>query len=243
MPTAVVVPCYNEERRLDAGEILRLAKMPDVQVVLVDDGSSDGTRVVLDDIVQRSGGHARALALDRNCGKAEAGRQGMLSALGAGAEIVGYLDADLSTPVDEIPKLMDALSAGASAALGSRIARAGADVHRRASRHLAGRLFATAASWILEQPFYDTQCGAKLFRDTPALRDALASRFASRWAFDVELLGRLLTAGKPLPFSAFVEVPLGAWRDVGGSKLGITAMARTGAELLRVRRELKARKR
>ena len=68
----------------------------------------------------------------------------------------------------------------------------GTDIRRSAVRHYTGRLFATAGSLVLGVPVYDTQCGAKAFRVTDALRAALAEPFVSRWAFDVEVLGRLL---------------------------------------------------
>ena len=94
-------------------------------------------------------------------------------------------------------------------------------------------------------PVYDTQCGAKLFRATPALAVALDDRFLSRWAFDVELLGRLLTGGatRPLPLSAIVEVPLAVWRDVKGSKLGAGAMVRSLQDLARIGVDLAGRRR
>jgi dolichyl-phosphate beta-glucosyltransferase len=132
---------------------------------------------------------------------------------------------------------------GVDVVMGSRMARAGATIRRSLFRHMTGRVFATAASLILREPFYDTQCGAKLFRDTPALREALAMPFLSRWAFDVELLGRLLGAREPLPFTAFVEVPLRVWEDVGGSKLSGAGMARAALDLLRIDRALSLRRR
>ena len=88
-------------------------------------------------------------------------------------------------------------------------------IERSWARHYLGRLFATASSQVLGLPVYDTQCGAKVFRDGPALRAALATPFTSRWAFDVELLGRLGTGAD----RRFLEVPLERWHDVGGSKL------------------------
>ena len=93
------------------------------------------------------------------------------------------------------------------------------------------------SSVVLGLDVYDTQCGAKVFRDGPALRAALAQPFASRWVFDVELLGRLHggMAGAPgLPASAFLEVPLGEWRDVSGTKLGLRSAARAALDLARI---------
>jgi hypothetical protein len=109
-------------------------------------------------------------------------------------------------------------------------------------RHLFGRGFATAAAIILDMPFYDTQCGAKYFRDTPALRAALARPFHSRWAFDIELLGRIHigTPGvKGIPETLFREVPLERWVGVGESKLNVREMARTLLELPIIDRELR----
>jgi glycosyltransferase involved in cell wall biosynthesis len=232
---AVVVPCFNEAQRLQAGELLRLADAG-LLLWLVDDGSTDRTRDLLEALRTQRPASVRVLALQPNQGKAEAVRRGLVAALGQ-ADVVAYLDADLSTPVDEVFRLLEALDEpGKQAALGSRVARAGAAIERRAARHLAGRAFATAASAVLGEPFYDTQCGAKAFRATAELRSALGEPFASRWAFDVELLGRLLREG--VPFSAFVEVPLRSWRDVKGSKLGPVAMARAAADLLAISRRL-----
>jgi dolichyl-phosphate beta-glucosyltransferase len=244
MPRMIVIPCYNEEARLAPDEVRRLAATPETTALLVDDGSSDGTRALLEEIARTSSGRVRALALEENEGKAEAVRRGLLAALDGGADVVGYVDADFSTPVEEVRRLLVELERpGVSVAMGARVARAGADIRRRFLRHMVGRVFATGASLILGQPFYDTQCGAKVFKDTPALRDALGEPFLSRWAFDVELLGRLLEAHDPLPFSAFVEVPLETWVDVGDSKLGGGAMAIAGLDLVRVRADLARRRR
>src|SRR5690606_14715992 len=104
--------------------------------------------------------------------------------------VVGYLDADLATPVDEFRRLKDLLTArpDCQAVLASRVALLGHSVHRHATRHYLGRLYATGASLALGVPVYDTQCGAKLFRTNPALRAALTVPFPDRWSFDVELL-------------------------------------------------------
>jgi hypothetical protein len=131
-------------------------------------------------------------------------------------------------------------------AIGARVGMLGYNIERSAVRHYLGRVFATAASVILQARIYDTQCGAKLFRANAALSEALAVPFLSRWAFDVELLGRLLI-GTPdvpgLPLDAIVEVPLPVWHDVQGSKLRLGGMTRTLADLARVANDLSARRR
>ena len=244
----VVVPCYNEAARLDAAPLLAFVDShADATLLLVDDGSTDATAALLDRLAAERPGRVRALSLTPNGGKAEAVRRGLRDALAAGAEIVGYLDADLSTPPAEIDDLLAALARpGVQVAIGARVGMLGYDIDRSAVRHYLGRVFATAASIILRARVYDTQCGAKLFRAGPALSEALSTAFLSRWAFDVELLGRLLigTPGVPaLPLAAIVEVPLPVWHDVKGSKLGLTGMAQTLRDLFLVANDLAARRR
>ncbi len=105
-------------------------------------------------------------------------------------------------------------------------------------RHYLGRLFATAASAALQMKVYDTQCGAKVFADTLALRAALANPFRSVWAFDVELLARLRLGAPPtapgLGTERFLEIPLRTWRDVGASKLTVRGAGRAAVDVARI---------
>lgn len=241
-PVLLTIPCFNEERRLDDAQVEQLLTDPRIDVLFVDDGSRDGTRARLDRLAQAHPGRVTVHALPQNAGKAEAVRAGMNVALGRGASVVGYLDADFATPPEEVSHLLDALeSTGASAVLGSRVVRLGAELERNMARRFLGRAFAATASSILGLPIYDSQCGAKLFRDTKALRVALAHPFSSRWAFDVELLGRLTTGtaqAPPLAAGDLVEVPLRRWHEVPGSKLGPQGMARAGVDLLELGRRV-----
>jgi dolichyl-phosphate beta-glucosyltransferase len=212
---------------------------------LVDDGSSDGTPHLLEHVRSRGGGRIEVYSLPTNRGKAEAVRLGLLRGLREGADAVGYVDADFSTPPAEVCRLVDELERRRVAVvMGCRVARLGAAIERNPARHYLGRVFATLASLVLGIRVYDTQCGAKLFAATEALAAALSEPFGSSWAFDVELLARLL-AGRgsvaPLPVADFVEVPLQAWRDVSGSKLGGTSMVKAALDLLLVRRRVSRR--
>ncbi len=230
----LTVPCYNEASRLDVSEVARLLEDARLDVLFVNDGSRDETAALLDRLAAEHGPRVRVLHLAQNGGKGEAVRRGMLEALSWGSPVVGYLDADFATPPRECSRLLDALEdSAAKVVLGARIARLGAVVERHAARHYLGRVFATAASTVLDLAVYDTQCGAKLFRDTQALRQALAEPFRSRWAFDVELIGRLLAgAASPLTKEDFLEVPLGEWHDKRGSKLAGPAMLKAGMDVL-----------
>jgi hypothetical protein len=160
---------------------------------------------------------------------------------------VGYADADLSTPSDELHRMLEVLVArpDLEVAVASRVLMVGRRIQRNAARHYLGRVFATLAANILRTPFYDTQCGAKLFRVTPALRAALEMRFVSRWAFDVELLGRLLAGTEsvaPVAIERMRELPLEEWIDKPGSKLDVTGMARSIVDLARIEVDLDRRR-
>jgi dolichyl-phosphate beta-glucosyltransferase len=248
---AFIIPCYNEERRLDGSALVDMVDgHAGLSLILVDDGSKDGTRGLLERLAMLRPERITVLALARNGGKAEAVRQGLRAALARPASevgTVGYLDADLSTPTAEATRLLDVLDErGAAVAIGARVALLGSDIERTASRHYLGRLFASFASLALSARVYDTQCGAKVFRRSPVLEAALEAPFLSRWAFDVELLGRLIagtasTSG--ISAHDIVEVPLRTWRDVPGSKLNATAMVGSAKDLALIALDLGRRRR
>lgn len=243
--TTLVVPCFNEASRLDDDAFLTLTDSQEyrMNLLFVDDGSSDRTRDRLQGLCALRPERISMLALDRNRGKAEAVRRGLLEAVSGASDAVGYVDADLSTPVGEIQRLLGVFKASRMEVLiGARVALLGRDVRRNTHRHYLGRIFASAASWALQLRVYDTQCGAKLFLSTPLLKSAIEQPFISRWAFDVELLGRLLTGSRThtaMPSSQIMEEPLRIWVDKPGSKLGSWQMARTAFELLRIARRLR----
>jgi glycosyltransferase involved in cell wall biosynthesis len=235
-PVALVLPAYNEEKRLDLDRLRDLAADARVRLVFVDDGSTDGTLPLLKELANGPSG-ATVLSLDKNRGKAEAVRAGLNQAIAEGAEAVGYYDIDLATPPAEILRLVDILrdKPAVTVLLAARVSLLGSAINRSIARHYAGRVFASIASLACGLRVYDTQCGAKLFRVTPALEKALQQPFHSRWSFDVELLSRLTTDSAnsgPLDDSSFLEVPLAAWSDVPGSKLTLGAMVRAGVELV-----------
>lgn len=243
----LIIPCFNEARRLDTTAMVSLLEDDAIDLLFVDDGSTDATRQILEELAQSRPQRIRALVLEQNSGKAEAVRRGLASAIESGrADLVGYFDADLATPPSEIRRLVGILRGGnAHVLFGARVALLGHTIERSTSRHYLGRVFATLASMALHLPTYDTQCGAKLFRVTPALAEAVQDRFMSRWAFDVELLGRLLTgsaSSPPLSVENVWEEPLRAWRDVKGSKLAPRQMARALFDLARIERYLSRRR-
>jgi len=239
----IVIPCYNEAGRLEDADITALLSAPSVNVVLVDDGSTDTTLARCETFKSNHGNRVEILSMPENVGKAEAVRRGMKHAVSLGADITGYTDADFATRPAEMLRLVREIETdeATQVLLGSRWLHMGANIQRSAFRHYTGRVFATFASLILRMPVYDTQCGAKLFRVTETLTAAIADPFLSRWAFDVELIGRLREGVHDAPgyeLSAFVEMPLSTWIDVRGSKIGVFAMIGATMDLLAIAREL-----
>ena len=241
--TVVVVPCYNEAARLDTEALLEATRENAVlSFTLVDDGSSDGTCELLESLRARAPERFSVLALPRNQGKAEAVRQGMLAALASSASIVGYFDADLATPLSELEPMAAYFDdPNVELVMGSRVKLLGRNVSRSPLRHYLGRVFASTASMILGLEVYDTQCGAKLFRNTPPMRSLFEEPFSVTWTFDVELLARLSALAAqgsiPAPERSVVEYPLHHWRDVSGSKLRPDAALRAVGELARIWRK------
>lgn len=236
---AMVVPTYNESGRLDVEAMLGFLELdPEYRLLFVDDGSRDTTPALLETIRRRAPERISVQCNSVNRGKAEVVRQGLLLGLEAGAATVGFIDADLSAPFSEVAALREALLAHPElwAAFGSRIKLLGRSVKRSELRHYFGRVFATAASITLHLAVYDTQCGLKLFRNTPEVRRALATPFVSRWIFDVELLARLSDAAGPAIGSRVREVPLECWQERGASRLKLRDFLRAPLELLKIRR-------
>jgi dolichyl-phosphate beta-glucosyltransferase len=248
--TIVVVPCYNEESRLPAQRFVDFARAhPDIGFVFVDDGSRDGTQALLRTLEEAVPDSVRTHTLTANCGKCEAVRQGLLVAVSWKPTFVGYWDADLATPLCELPRFiaLGERDPDLFLIMGSRIQKLGSRIDRSFWRHCVGRLFATMASGVLGLDAYDTQCGAKVIRVDRALRNVLQSPFRGRWTFDVELIQRLVAEhrqtepGGPIAalHAGIIEVPLDRWTDVAGSKLriadGLMAFVQLATMWIRVR--------
>lgn len=225
--TAVVIPCFNEETRIDTGRFLDYVDTHrDVSLIFVNDGSTDKTLSVLQDLQGRNPLRIHLVDLKENSGKAEAVRQGFLHAMEFDFENIGYWDADLATPLDIIDRFLSILEENpALIVMGARVMLLGRDIKRKRTRHYLGRIFATVVSMvILKLPVYDTQCGAKMFRNTSTLRRVFSQPFRVNWIFDVEIIARYRMIFEdeegPDPANFIIEYPLESWRDVGESKLG-----------------------
>ena len=186
----LVVPCYNEADRLRGDDFVDfLSTHPQYQILFVNDGSSDATHKVISKLATENP-NIHALDLPNNQGKAEAVRTGILHTLEHwDLDIVGFLDADLATPLEEILQFERLMNQHHQyhIVLGSRWKRLGSKIERSTVRHYLGRIFATVVSLMFNLSVYDTQCGAKLMRSQHLAR-VFKERFISPWFFDIEIL-------------------------------------------------------
>ena len=236
--TGIVVPCYNEAERLQLSEFDGFIESNNSTIFcFVNDGSTDGTKKILNDFVYKNPERTQVVNLPYNRGKAEAVRQGITTLLNTSKyQFVGYWDADLATPLATIPEFIEKIQSNEElvAVCGTRILRLGASIYRSGVRHYFGRIFATIVSFILDLPVYDTQCGAKLFR-TEHAKLIFIEPFLSRWFFDVELFARsIVLLGREKTLRSIYEVPLSEWHDRGGSKVTWCNMFNTPLELFRI---------
>jgi glycosyltransferase involved in cell wall biosynthesis len=237
--TLLIIPCFNEGARLDSSAFAEfLASQDHADLCFVNDGSSDGTQQLLDYFVSQHSSRASAIHLSSNVGKAAAVRAGILASMkDTKYSFIGYWDADLSTPLNEVESFLSAIQSQTQktyAIFGSRHKRLGAKVNRSAMRHIVGRVFATFASMILQLPVYDSQCGSKLFR-REVIDVAFADPFMSRWLFDVEILARFRNQfGKASVTEQVTELPLGQWEDKTGSKVSLWSGIRVPFELIKI---------
>ena len=185
---SIVIPAYNEKARIGAtlNEVVRSVQVNrwNAEVIVVDDGSTDTTAA----IVKTFAGQypfVRLLANGGNRGKGFSVRYGMLHAAG---DIVLFTDADLSSPIDEAPRLFNAIREGADIAIGSRwLESSRQTIHQPLYRQFFGRCFNLVTRLIMRLPYADTQCGFKAFT-RPAAQTVFQLQRIQRWGFDPEIL-------------------------------------------------------
>jgi glycosyltransferase involved in cell wall biosynthesis len=228
---SIVIPAFNEERRLPATldalfAWLEQSSYRDAEVVVVDDGSSDGTATLIEKRAQ-SDTRLRLVKNPGNRGKGYAVRHGMMEATG---DWMLMTDADLSAPIAELPKLFQAVEAHrAAVAIGSRsLDRSLIGVHQSRARELSGIFFNGVMRVVTGLPFADTQCGFKLYR-RDAAREIFPRQLLDGFGFDVEDM----VIAKTLGFAA-IEVPV-RWNNVEGTKVSLLQGARSFCELFVIR--------
>jgi len=227
---SIVIPAYNEGARLGATleKVLEYVRAQgwNAEVIVVNDGSRDNTASLVREFAEKNPA-VRLVENSGNRGKGYSVRNGMLNARG---EIVVFSDADLSSPIEEMPKLLAALAGGADIAIGSRWLRAELQTRRQSlHRQLFGRVFNLLLRIILGLRFKDTQCGFKAFTRRAA-QTILPLQRIERWGFDPEIL---FLARK---FGFRVEEVAVCWGHSGDTRIHpLLDGARMFWELMRIR--------
>jgi len=209
---SIIIPAFNEEKRLPSTLknvrcYLDRSQWEFAEIVVVDDGSRDGTV----EVAEKAG--VRVLRNPGNRGKGYSVKHGMMQAKG---EWALFTDADLSSPIEDIEKLWNAVDReGAAGAIGSRaLDRSLIGVHQPAFREVMGRIFNMVMRLITGLPYKDTQCGFKLF-ESRAAQEIFGRQQADGFGFDVEVLFIAKRLGYKM-----VEVPV-RWNDVAGTKVSL----------------------
>lgn len=191
-----------------------------ISFLFVNDGSTDGT---LEFLAAHCSDGMHIMNLKQNSGKAEAVRQGMLHIRNMpiydGFEWIGFIDADIATPIAEVFDfiLYNEMSGfHADAIWRCRMKRLGSTIRRSPLRHLCGRTFATIVGLYLKTGFYDSQCGAKLFKKE-YIHDLFQAPFLSQWIFNIEIYMRM--RGRRI-----IEYPVREWKDIHGGKMNVRKM-------------------
>lgn len=230
----LVIPCYNEERRIDLEYWDALANRSDISLVFVNDGSTDRTNKILEELKSRHPKSVECLHFKANRGKAKAVRSGMTHISGL-YDWVGFLDADGAFPLKVVEQCLEITHEPPSGEFHSfwfsRVKLAGSNIERNWFRHYLGRIMVTFATFGLINCPYDTQAGFKVFKNHPRLNSIWEEQFTTKWLFDIELFIRISRNGMS---NTIKEIPVSAWRDVAGSKINFRSYLFICLEFLKI---------
>lgn len=230
MRYSIIIPAYNESKRivptLDRVLTYVTEQGWDAELIVVNDGSRDNTADIIRGYMERNP-NIRLIENPGNRGKGYSVRNGMLNARG---ELLLFSDADLSSPIDEAPKLFESIKEGADVAIGSRWLRSELQTTRQPlHRQLFGRIFNLALRIMLGLKFKDTQCGFKAFTQSAA-QSIFPLQRIERWGFDPELIFLAEKQGLRIR-----EVPVRWAHDEGGRINPLRDGLRMFTDVLRIR--------
>ena len=241
----VVIPCYNEEKRLASKEFISfITKNSGYRLCFVNDGSADKTAEILINLRKGREDYITVYTCEKNEGKAEAVRKGMLHmAKQLDLDYIGFLDADLSTGLNDFDHLVSVIEHSKYKVVsGSRIRRMGANIKKESSRRFISLSINFFIRKILSLDFKDTQCGAKIFHKD-VIKVSFGEKFITKWIFDVEIFRRItLHFGLDKAKKLFYEQPLKRWVHANGSKLSTKDSIKIIGQLIQVARHYRSRK-
>ncbi|EZH73587.1 hypothetical protein ATO12_16755 [Aquimarina atlantica] len=221
--TGIIIPCYNEYNRLDQKKFCDfLSKNSNYHLCFVNDGSYDDTLKMLCELKEFDPQRIAVLDLEQNQGKATAVQTGAnyLADIDI-IENIAFLDADLSTSLEEMDNLVKKLDSDPKLTMvfGSRKAAEANNIDRNIIRKFLSNFVGFFIRFILQLPIKDTQCGAKVFKKS-IIENVYSQRFISRWLFDIEIFLRLKKhIGLKDLLNCISEEPLDSWIEVEGSKI------------------------
>ncbi len=215
--SACLVPCYNEFKRLDIFSFTAAAQSnPDIDFFFLNDGSTDNTLISIESMKQA---HANIFYFNYtvNQGKAGVIRMSMMELSDENYTYIGFLDADLATPISEYLRLLEVAKnqVELDVIIASRVKIKGSNIQRNAIRHWFSRIVLTLIDSIFRLEIYDTQCGCKIFK-TEHIGLIFNRPFVTKWLFDIEILIRYT---RVLSDTNIMEIPLKEWKEVKGSKI------------------------
>ncbi|WP_405369511.1 dolichyl-phosphate beta-glucosyltransferase [Nonlabens sp. Asnod2-A12] len=223
MKTGIIIPCYNEEKRLDQEAFVSfVSQNEDYHLCFVNDGSKDNTLDVLHKMKEQAPDAISIVDVKKNSGKATAVRAGARFLYNESyISSIGFMDADLSTDFRDFKDLVKTMkNENKIMVFGSRNSGGNSKIERNFMRNVFSKFIKQFILLILGMPIRDTQCGAKVFtRDIVPV--VYQEAFLSKWLFDVEIFLRLKKhLGKDNVMKRITEQPLMRWVHVDDSKLG-----------------------
>ena len=241
MSLNIIIPCYNESMRLPVNKYLDFLKLnKKVKIIFVNDGSTDNTKTLVNKLSDKYPKQIKFLSYDKNKGKGNAVRDGFLYAVSQNMSgNLAYLDADLSTSLEECKLLSEKISDEIKFVFGSRIPKSNNIIKRKFHRFIIGRCIASIISSIIGVPIYDTQCGCKII-DQKLVKLLFEEAFLSRWLFDVEIFLRFINFyGKDKFLETSREVPLKSWIDTEDSRVKFIHAPTIILDLLKIKKSYK----
>lgn len=242
----IVVPCYNEALRWNKEYWSTMLEIPDAHWIFVDDGSTDNTLELIK--MTSVTNNSEVLSLEKNVGKAEAVRAGLIKATeNSPGGMVGFMDSDGAFSSEDLIRILKASQELClnhrlfDSIWAARVALAGRNIRRSKTRHYVGRVISTLLSGVAKSQSknerllpYDTQAGLKMFSVSSTLRQVLESPFRTRWFFELEILLRWSGPNLSQPMMRIWEVPLNNWFEVPGSKINSREYFRIIREIIYV---------
>jgi glycosyltransferase involved in cell wall biosynthesis len=233
-----VVPCFNEEKRLNKFLWEQVLAIPNIELYFVNDGSKDSTEVIIKELASKFK-NASNHSNEKNLGKAETIRLAFQKKLleNPNCSGLGFIDSDSAINMEDVIRIVEEFKLKSKneefdSVWSSRVKLAGRKIERNSSRHYIGRIISSLISMKIGNIPYDTQSGLKIFKPNQKLKLILVESFKTRWLFEIEMLIRWR---KENGHDILIwEMPLNEWKEIPGSKINLRESLRVLVELSKI---------